>query len=53
MTTVHVVIERPEGQEPRVVGVFTDRALAARVTGRRPNRVILAGPADREWGRPR
>lgn len=55
MTTVFVVLEEPTRADrpQRIVGVFTDRALAMRVVHRKPGRYALTGPADREWSQVR
>jgi len=52
---VHVVVRvNPRtGDITAVLGVFTEGALARKVSLRRANSIVLAGPPDREWGRPR
>ena len=55
MSDVSVVVRvNPQtGDITRVVGVYTNPALARRVCLRRNNSIVLAGPIDREWGRPK
>jgi len=51
--SVVVRVDPITGDMTRIVGVYTNPALARRVCLRSNNAIVLAGPVDREWGRPK
>jgi len=51
--SVVVRVDPRTGDMTRIVGVYTNPALARRVTLRTNNSILITGPIDREWGRPK
>lgn len=51
----HVVVKvNPRtGDITQVLGVFTDGALARKVSLRRNNTIVISGPPNREWSAPK